>query len=222
MLRQLVESMENATLDELRAMLRASFPPLDHDEQKVSVTIYRLLVRNQTVTRCLLAESLRMPLAVVEDMLERWWGIEYDERKRIIGYRGLTTRVTRHCLHVDGQRRYTWCAWDLLFIPGILQMQAHAESASPLTQARIRLELSPQAIRKAVPADTVMSFLVPEPTHIRENVAAHFCRFVYFFESIDAGLAWTSKEPETFLMPIDQAFALGRTFNMIQYPAFFR
>lgn len=210
--------MEKPNLDELVEVLRPSFPSLDRDGQKVSVEIYRLLAQGQPVVRGQLADRVQMPLATVNEMLGRWWGIDYDDRNRIAGYWGLTIRPTQHRLEVNGQTLYAWCAWDTLFIPEILKASACIESASPATKTTVRLKLSPEGVQEVEPVGAVMSFVTPETAKVKQNVVAHFCHFVYFFESMDAGMAWTSKQPGTFLLSIDDAYALGRKINAAQYP----
>lgn len=214
--------MEKPNLDELVKVLRASFPSLDREGQSLSLQIYQLLAQGQPVARTQLAESLQMSLAKVNEMLSRWWGMEFDERDQIIGYWGLTISPTQHRLEVDGKTLYTWCAWDTLFIPEILRTRARIESTSALSKASIRLVLSMEGVQEVEPVGAVMSFVTPETAKVKQNVVAHFCHFVYFFESMAAGIAWTSKQPGTFLLSIDDAYALGREINAVQYPDILR
>ena len=62
-----------------------------------------------------------------------------------------------------------------------------------------------------------LAFVTPETAKVKQNVVAHFCHYVYFFESMAAGIAWTSKQPGTFLLSVDDAYALGREINAAQY-----
>ncbi len=47
--------------------------------------------------------------------------ITVELRERHDEYWGLAIAETKHRLEVDGRALYTWCAWDSLFLPEILQ-----------------------------------------------------------------------------------------------------
>lgn len=166
----------------------------------------------------MLAESLKMPIETLYELLPRWWDIHFDQQNRVVAYRGLTIEPTRHCFEVDGQVLYTWCAWDTLFLPAILQIPAQVESRCPTTRSRIRLTISPGRVENVQPRNAFISFLTPEAARAKENIVANFCHFVHFFSSKDAGLVWTGQHPGTFLLSIDQAHRLGQMINAMQYP----
>lgn len=213
-----LNAIENPNLDDLVESLCPVFPAMNQIEQKVSIQIYRLLCKGSPISRYMLAESLRMPIETVEYLLNRWWGIHFDDRNRIVGYWGLSLEPTHHRFEVDGRRLYTWCAWDTLFLPEILQTRARVESQCAITRARIRLTLSVEHVEQFQPGTAVISFMIPEAARVKENVVVHFCHFVHFFESEDAGLAWTGRHPGSLLLTIDQAHRLGRKINAMRYP----
>src|SRR5712692_6908171 len=95
-------------------------------------------------------------------MLKRWPGVFYDGANRIVGYWGLALGKMTHRFEVNGQTLYTWCAWDSLFIPQILQSTARVESTCPVTGEKIRLTVAPDRIEKRAPRDVSMSFIVPD------------------------------------------------------------
>ncbi|MCI0666689.1 MAG: alkylmercury lyase MerB [Methylococcaceae bacterium] len=211
-------AIENPNLEDLVERLRPAFPSLNASEQKVSIQIYRLLGKGSPVTRQMLAESLEMPIETIHKLLNRWWGIHFDDRNRIVGYWGLTLEPTRHRFEVDDKRLYAWCAWDTLFLPEILQTRARVESECATTRTKIRLTLSPERVEQFQPGNAAISFMTPEAARVQENVVTHFCHFVHFFESEDAGLAWTGRHSGSFLLTIDQAHRLGRKINAMRYP----
>jgi len=211
------KSIKKPTLDDLVEILRPAFPTLNKSEQKVSLQIYRLLCKGSPVTQQMLAESLRIPIATIHEMLNQWWGIHFDDQDRIIAYWGLTIQPTRNCFEIDGRILYTWCAWDTLFLPEILQIPARVESLCATTRAPIRLNLSPSRVEEFQPKNALISFMTPEATRAKENVVTHFCHFVHFFESEKAGLEWTEQHPGTFLLTINEAHRLGHKINAMQY-----
>jgi alkylmercury lyase-like protein len=48
-------------------------------------------------------------------------------------------------------------------------------------------------------------------------VVANFCHFVHFFHSSEAGEIWIAEHPGTFLLSIEEAYALGKGKNAAQY-----
>jgi alkylmercury lyase len=143
--------------------------------------------------------------------------VYYDGEERITGYWGLALPQMAHRFLIDGKTLYAWCAWDTLFIPELLGQTVRVESNCPETRRRIRLTVAPQGVSDLDPPGAVMSLLTPEATKVRENVVANFCHYVHFFHSAEAGENWISEHPGTFILSIEEAFALGKGKNAAQY-----
>ena len=206
------------TLNDLVEALLPAFPLLNLEEQKVSVQVHRLLAQGHPLTHQDVADNLEISLARIDSMLNSWWGIHYDDHNRIVAYWGLSLEPTQHRFEVDGRILYAWCAWDTLFLPEILHKSARVKSQCRLTDSTISLVLTPNSVQKVSPKDTCISFLTPETVKIKESVINHFCHYVNFFESTDAGLKWTKKHPGAFLLSVDNAYTLGRNINAALYP----
>ncbi len=179
---------------------------------RVAVTLYRLLAEGHPVPVGRLAHALNLPSDTVSQVLSPY-PVFYDEHGAVIGFGGLTVaEMPPHRFRVEGRNLYTWCAWDSLFIPGILGKVADVTSVDPLTRASISLTVAPDGVRDVRPETTVVSFLTPDQAFDRD-VIVNFCHFVHFFSSRDAGEAWTAQHPGTFLLSVEEAFALGRLTN---------
>lgn len=122
-----------------------------------------------------------------------------------------------HHFEVDGKGLYTWCAWDALFIPQLIGKTAQVQSRCAETGRPIRLRVTPEAVLDPSPAEAVLSFITPEAAKVQEDVVRHFCRYVHFFASPEAGRQWVSRHPDTFLLSVPEAFALGRLKNRIRF-----
>jgi hypothetical protein len=61
-------------------------------------------------------------------------------------------------LNVDAQV-YTWCAWDTLFLPELLEKSARVESGCDATEKPVRLSVSPKRVESADPGSVCISFL---------------------------------------------------------------
>ncbi len=205
----------------LGALLQAlprEFHSLRLEEQRVSLQLYRLLAEGQPVAPARLARALGFSEATVKSILEGWPGVYYDEERCVVGYWGLALRKMAHRFEVQGRLLYTWCAWDSLFIPELLQQVATVTSSCPVTSEAIQLTVAPGSIRDCRPAGTVMSFLTPPAESFRRDVIQHFCHYVHFFSSADAGAQWLTKHKGTFLLSLDRAAELARIKNRVQYP----
>ncbi len=204
-------------LAEVSATVNSLLPQLDEKEQRTSVELYRLLAKGEPVSAHRLASAVHLATKEIEDYLDRDLGVFRDDEKRIIGFWGLSLSKTRHRFEVDGRTLYTWCAWDTLFIPEILQKTARVESACPVTGETIRLTVAPNGIEQVEPVGAVMSVVLPERAKMEENVVRHFCHYVYFFASQKAASRWVSENKGTFFVSMDDAFALARKKNTAQF-----
>ncbi len=136
-----------------------------------------------------------------------------DEDGRIVGFMGLSVvEFGEHRLEVDGQRLTAWCAWDTLFLPGLLGRAARVSSRCPVTGETISLTVTSDGPSGLHPAATVLSFLVPEQP-FDADVVRSFCHFVHFVASERATQEWIAQHPGTFSLSIDEGFELGRRTN---------
>ncbi len=206
------------------AAMMDTVPPLDQDAQRLARELYRQLAQGEPVPLEDLATALDLPMPEVKALLQgeqlKGW-VFYNDQDRIIGFRGLAIRKMPHRFVVDGQTLYTWCAIDSLFIPDILGKTAQVESRDPNTGTVIRLTVTPDGVQDAQPADMVMSILLGDPEVVKTNptkVMASFCHHIFFLESPETGADWTAQHGEgTFLVTLDEAFALGKRFNAAQF-----
>jgi alkylmercury lyase len=209
--------MERTEFEKVAAAILALFPPLAESEQRVALTLYRLLVQGGAVSSAALARAAGIAPTEIERMLQAWPGVYRDDEGRITGYGGLTIAETKHRLRLEGTTRYTWCAWDTLFIPELLNMTALVESNCPATGERVALTVRPDGIEPAGEPPLV-SLVAPEATAAAADIVSQFCCHVQFFATEAAGRRWIAKQPGTFLATLEQAWQLGRRRNAQHYP----
>ena len=211
--------MQTSTLniEEVAATLNSVLPSIDKKEQRVAIELYRLLAKGEPVAVETLAEIVQLASDEIETLLDQWYGVFRDDEKRIIGFWGLALSETKHQFEVDGRRLHTWCAWDSLFIPEILQKSARVESTCPVTGDKIRLTATPEGVQAVDPPGAVMSFVLPERAKIEENVVRNFCHYVHFFSSAEAGSQWVSENDGTFIASMREAFALAKKMNASRF-----
>jgi alkylmercury lyase len=204
-------------LNELAHLFVEAFPQLSVDDQQLALKLYQLLAIGEPVSCERLALALDRSADCVNQTLIQWPGVFYDESDRIEAFLGLSVKKTQHQLTVNGRTVYTWCAWDTLFIPELLNATAKISSACGATGEEVRLTVSPSGIQTVEPVDVVVSFLIPDEDELRENVTASFCHFVYFFRSREDGEAWVSEHEGTFLLSLQEAFTVGQLMNAARF-----
>ena len=197
---------------QLAEELAGAVPRFDAAGGRVAVTLYRELAKGAAVPLARLATLLDVPEETVASVLSAST-VFYDGAGVVTGFRGLAlAEVSPHRFRVDGVTLYTWCAWDSLFIPGILGRVAEVVSRDPAGGAPISLRIAPDRVERVDPAGAVVSFLAPERRFDRD-VIRNFCHFVHFFRTAENGRTWTAAHPGTFLLSVEDAFALGRLTN---------
>lgn len=124
--------MSEFTVDDLAAALSAPMSKLGASEQQVALGLIRQLALGAPVATPDLAAALELPQTQVEKTLEALPAVYRDEKRRVVGFAGLTVlEIGQHRLHVDGRTLSAWCAWDTLFLPELIGATAHVTSRAP-------------------------------------------------------------------------------------------
>ena len=200
-------------------MLEPHLRRFSPDEQRAAVALYRELAKGEAVDDAQLAGTLGISVVESGALLDRdsiKSAIYRDDQGRVLGFGGLAVASMHHRLKVNGRALSTWCAWDSLFLPEILECSAEVTSPDPETGQLIQLIVTPERIASVEPRDAVISFVQPDAGVFRTsaaNVMAKFCHFIYFFASQASGERWSEKNPGTFLSSLDDAFVLAKRFN---------
>lgn len=144
---------------------------------------------------------------------------ERDDRGNIVGFAGLSLRADHpHRFVVDGQNFTTWCAWDTLFLPALLQRNAVVDSPDPESGRPIHLEVSPERITSAEPAAAVVSFVDGVSVDCVDvaTTQAAFCQLVHFFaERTTAERFLTGRTANGRVLTLDDGFALGQQLQKV-------
>ena len=204
-------------IEALSEHLLRVFPALDPSGQRLSLALYRELARGTPVSPSSLADRVGMPAEMVVRQLRNWPGVYYDGEQRVVGFWGLTIAPMAHRLRVEGREVYAWCAWDALFLPALLGTSVEVESSCRATGAPVRLTVTPRGVESSESAGLSVSFLLPETEAMNANVITSFCHYVHFFSSREAAKLWLHEHPETFLLPLADAYEFGGRINRARY-----
>ena len=160
-----------------------------------------------------IASALDLPQQTVREVLHKM--CERDRDGNVVGIAGLSQNQHPHRFTVNGIRLATWCAWDALFLPVMLQQTALVSSPCPTTGETIRLTITPEGVTSYQPARTAISIVIPQPTtsglESVEEIWMTFCHHVYFFASPQVAQEWVAaRGQEIAILTIEEAFELGR------------
>jgi alkylmercury lyase len=143
--------MSRPSLQELTDSLCAAFPKLDDPQRRLALATYRRLSRGMAASLVEIADDAGIEIEKAQRIFDGWIGVYSDEAKRVIGFWGLTIAKMKHRFEVDGAQLYTWCAWDTLFLPELLEKSARVESVCDATGKPVRLSVSSKRVESADP-----------------------------------------------------------------------
>jgi alkylmercury lyase len=198
---------DTPSLEALAESLAATFP--GSDDAPLARALLRVLSQGQPVSAASLATSTGRDENDVTATLARWPNVRRDEQGRVEAFGGLSLHPTKHRFEVGGRRLYTWCAWDTLFLPALLDDQAQVDSTCPMTSTEVRLTVAPDGVLAAHPQDVWVSFPPPAQTSTDEIIES-FCCHVHFVAGADRAERWASARPGAFALGLADAFELGR------------
>ena len=144
-------------------------------------------------------EECRARLACVPDT-------EFDGQGNIVGW-GITLVLTDHQVQMQGKRLYTWCAFDTVLFPALLQMEAQVHSVCAETRTPIRFVATSQGIRELSPATSVLSLILPAGRC--DCIRGTFCAQSLFFRSAEAASPWVALHAEAVLLSVEEAALMG-------------
>ena len=198
---------DTPSLEALAESLAGTFP--GSDDGPLARALLRQLTRAEPVPVAALAATSGRDVHDVAATLARWPNVRRDQQGRVEAFGGLSLRPTKHRFEIGRRRLYTWCAWDTLFLPALLDDQARVQSTCPITGSEVSLTVAPDRVLATQPADAWVSFPAPEQTST-DDIVESFCCHVHFLAGADTAGRWASARPDAFVLGVDDAFELGR------------
>lgn len=189
-------------------------PKFEPDVSRLLIKVMRAVAKGHPVTGEQVS-GLAAEIGIDEEKAEEFLRAvtERDDDDSIIGIVGLSQNPNwAHRFEVNRNSLRTWCAWDTLFIPLLLNDTAKVESESPVSKRTIRVTVSPDGVMETSPREAVVSVVVLEngPVGSVEEAWAKFCHQVYFFASRQEAEEWSAERDDIAILTVDEAFELGR------------
>jgi len=180
-----------------------------HEDAPLALALVRLLSAGQPVSEAALAQTSGRPEREVVELLDGWPNVERDERLRIVGFLGLTLNTTAHSFRVGDRQLYTWCAWDTLFLPALLDETARVRAKCAVKGTDVELVVSLRGIESAHPKE--LQVTVPLLAAVdTDNVTSSFCCHVVFLANAEAARTWEAAHPGGTVLDLATAYQLGR------------
>ncbi|HLZ62749.1 MAG TPA: organomercurial lyase [Ktedonosporobacter sp.] len=198
--------MHQSSLDTLATRLTAH---LDCTQDMACRQIMRAIAETgEPVAPAHLARRLQMSQ---ESLMAHLAGIpdtEFDTQDNIVGW-GITLVPTQHQFRLKERPLFTWCAFDTILFPALLQVEAQVQSVCEASGQPITFLATSEGIADLFPATSVLSLILP---HARcDCVRGTFCQQSLFFKSEAAASPWLVLHPEAALLSLAEAAAVGQT-----------
>ncbi len=214
--------MAETEIQDFLSLFPSNLMQLSPAEQSVSMVLYQLLINGKPVSTRDIANKTGLIELEIDKILNRWGSeVLRNDNTDIIGFFGLSLSKTAHILEVEGRKLYTWCAWDTMFIPALIDKTVKVVSTCPVTKQEINLTISSSGVLSINPERTVVSLIAPDTEKITEDLVGTFCCHIHFFASPEAGNQWVQKNPGTYIVSLDHAYHLGKRKNQKRYPNVF-
>ncbi len=208
--------MNQPSLDLLATRLAAH---LDCTQDIACRQIMRAIVETgQPLTPDHLARRLQMSQESLMAHLARVPDTEFDEQGNIVGW-GITLVPTQHQIRLKEHSLFTWCAFDTVLFPSLLQVEAPVQSVCEASGQPVTFFATSDQIVDLTPSTSVLSLILPDARC--DCVRGTICEQSLFFQTKEAALPWMGLHPGAVLLSVEEAATLGQ-MTALMLPNFSR
>jgi|TARA_B100000315_G_scaffold234986_1_gene249481 alkylmercury lyase len=185
----------------------------------LTLALYRLLGEGVPVRRTAVPKRLGLSPAEVDGLLDDVprSTVDFDATGAITAFGGLSLTPANHRFKVGNRELHTWCVFDALFLPEILDEPATASTRCPTTGETIEIEMTPRAIVTSRPSESVMSIVAPDRAACCDDLRGVFCNHVNLFVDAAAFRTWAGDRDDVGLVTLNEAYQLARQRNEYRY-----
>jgi alkylmercury lyase len=207
--------MSNERVFEMARKLKSGLLDYGPERSRLLLRVVRQLARGEPLTEEQVSQIIT-DLGIAQEEAHQFLRqvTEQNADGQIVGAMGLSLNGHPHRLYVEGVPLSAWCAEDTLFLPAMLGQTATIDSHSPVTQEKIRLRVSPEAVEAVSPESAVVSIVIVDPS--REDMASveaiwnTFCDHIHFFASREEAERWSRGRDNIAILTVEEGFRLGR------------
>ena len=203
------------SIEEIAAKFRKlGIPPkFDVCESKFIVALLQEVARGKPLTQKKsyeIASELNLSQEQTKLFLELY--TERNDEGDIVGLFGLSQNEYAHKFEIGGRNLSTFCAWDTLFLPLLLNKTAKVKVVDPHSKETVRVEISPQGVFSLSPQTAVLSIVIPDDDiETLEQAYQIFCVNVRFFASEKNLRKWFEQgEYKPLVLSLEDGYALGK------------
>jgi len=184
-------------------------------ELRLQVIALQLLSKGEPVSPDSLAEAWDMPLEQVHAIFEQAGALgtlQLDDSGNMVGS-AISLVPSNHKFQVRGKSLYAWCAYDAIYVPGVIGAIAVIDSIDPLSNESIQIKVSPEGVVESKP-NGIFATVVGMEADTRGGVESSRCSQMQFFVSEENAKKWSVDYPDVSIMTVDQLFDLAREFQI--------
>ncbi len=191
--------------------------PQDAYELDLRVTIQTMqaLAEGEPVPAERLAEIWGFPVDQVQTILAQAKNrgqVELDDEGNVIGA-NVSFVPTNHAVQVENVGLYAWCAWDAIYLPGVLGKPAQVKSQDPISGETISMTITPGGVTELHPSGALASVVSPDV-----NIAgpagpeSQKCTQMLFFASNQTAEKWVKDHPGVTILPVEVVYQMADEF----------
>jgi alkylmercury lyase len=184
-------------------------------ELRLQVLALQLLAEGNPVSPESLADAWEMPLEQVNAIFEQAAAqgtLQLDDAGHMVGSY-LSLLPTNHKFRVEDKTLYAWCAYDAIYLPGIIGKNAVIESSDPYSGEPIQVKTSPDGEIDLQPEGIVVT-VVGIDADTRGGAESPRCSQMHFFRSYENAEQWSGDYADVSILTVHQVFELAREFQI--------
>lgn len=181
---------------------------------RVTVKTIQLLSEGRPLSAKRLAEVWDMSQDQVRVILEQASSTgkaQLDGEGNLVG--GVLSLVpTTHKVRLNDNDLYAWCAYDAIYIPGVIGMKAQIESTDPVNGETIRMTITPHGVNDLNPEGSVVSVVSPDVGGVGPDSPR--CSQMLFFTSRESAGTWLKDHPGVEILTVGEVFEIAQEFEI--------
>lgn len=141
--------------------------------------------------------------------------VGYEVEDGAIVGAALTLRPTPHEFRIRGRQLFTWCGFDALFLPMLLQEPAEVASTCPVSGTPIHLTVEADgSVSRVDPGSTVAGIVGDEVMACCSTTGpdSEICTQMPFFADRQAGEQWQATHQDVAIVDLDVARRVARAY----------